>query len=93
MRSLWYILAAVLAAMLVGSGAGLDQSEKASIYLGMNYCQEPVKLGGTAHSLPGQSARLCSHVPAIIDFIKNDWQPPQTDFDYYPAWVYQYLIL
>jgi hypothetical protein len=60
MRGLWCILAAVLAAMLTGSGAGLDQSGKAPIYLGMNYYQEPVKLGGAAYSLPAQSGEFRS---------------------------------
>ncbi|TFH49712.1 MAG: hypothetical protein E4G89_04425 [Methanothrix sp.] len=58
MRSQLYILAAVLAIMLTFSGTGLDQSRKAPIYLGMNYYQEPVKLGGAAYSLPEQSREL-----------------------------------
>jgi len=58
MRSQLYILAAVLAIMLTFSGAGLDQSRKAPIYLGMNYYQEPVKLGGATYSVPEQSREL-----------------------------------
>jgi hypothetical protein len=59
MRSLWYILAAVLAIMLTTSSAGLGQSGKAPIYLGkMNSYQEPVKLGGTGYSMPEQSYEL-----------------------------------
>lgn len=65
MRSQLYILAVVLAIMLTFSGAGLDQSRKAPVYLGMNYYQEPVKLGGAAYGLPGQSA----------DFGSSFWQP------------------
>lgn len=61
MRSLWCILAAVLAMMLTTSSAGLGQSGKAPIYLGMmNYYQEPVKLGGAGNSLPEQSKELRS---------------------------------
>ncbi|MBN1234672.1 MAG: hypothetical protein JW999_01325 [Methanotrichaceae archaeon] len=60
MRSLLYILATVFATMLTISGAGLDPSGKAPIYLGMNYYPEPVKLGGSAYALPEQATELRS---------------------------------
>ena len=60
MRSLRYILAAILAITIAFSGAGSDPFRKAPVYLGMDYYQEPVKLGGYAHSLPEQSKELRS---------------------------------
>jgi len=73
MRKLLYILAAVLAIMLTVSGAGLEQSRNAPIYLGMNYYQEPVKLGGAAYSLPGQPS----------EFSQSFW-PYGANFDFKP---------
>ena len=60
MRSLRYILAAVLAITIAFSGAGSDPSRKAPVYLGMDYYQEPVKLGGAAYGQPEQSKELRS---------------------------------
>ena len=60
MRSLRYILAAILAIMIAFSGAGSDPSRKAPVYLGMDYYQEPAKLGGAAYGQPEQSKELRS---------------------------------
>ncbi len=58
MKSLLYILGAALLIIMTASGAGSDLSGKSPIYLGMNYYQEPLKLGGASYSLPEQSGQF-----------------------------------
>jgi len=73
MRSLLYILAAILAIMIASSGAGSDPSGKATIYLGKGYNQEPVKRGGTVYSSPVQSNEL-----------RSSFWPSRPAFNYTP---------
>lgn len=73
MKSLLYILGAVLLIIMTASGAGLDPSGKAPLYLGMNYYQEPLKLGGASYSLPEQSEQ----------FSQSFW-PHGADFNFTP---------